>query len=461
MHYDVVIIGAGMSGLAAGIRLAYFGKSVCILERHYAYGGLNSYYNLAGREFDVGLHALTNYTPPGSHSGPLVKMLRQLRLTRDELQLCEQRFSEVRFPGKTLRFSNDPAMLFAEVEREFPRSADDFRNFVRFIREFDDTPLNHAYQSSRRVLEAQIHDPILREMLLCPVMIYGCAEEHDMDFQSFVIIFKGIFLEGFSRPLAGIRPIIKTLVRKFRSNGGKIRMQCGVESLQIDSERVSQIHLTTGDVMTADTVISCAGYPETMRLCHKNNRNPSPSSEVGQVSYVETHVVLDVLPTELGHKSSIVFFNDSDTFTYAKPNQPVDLRSGVICCPNNYEGHESLPEGVLRLTWLANSDRWQELDDSTYAETKKNYLPSVFDRLEQSAPGLRDHVVFTDMFTPRTIQRYTGRLNGAVYGSPRKQWDGRTPYDNLFICGTDQGYVGIVGALISGITMANIHVLSQ
>ena len=42
MHYDVVIIGAGMSGLAAGIRLAYFQKRVLILEKHYAFGGLNT-----------------------------------------------------------------------------------------------------------------------------------------------------------------------------------------------------------------------------------------------------------------------------------------------------------------------------------------------------------------------------------------------------------------------------------
>ena len=42
-HYDVAIIGAGMSGLAAGIRLAHFGKRVCIFERHKAVGGLNSF----------------------------------------------------------------------------------------------------------------------------------------------------------------------------------------------------------------------------------------------------------------------------------------------------------------------------------------------------------------------------------------------------------------------------------
>ena len=62
--YDTIIIGAGMSGLAAGIRLAYYEQRVCILERHNTIGGLNSFYRLRGRDYDVGLHAVTNFTPP-------------------------------------------------------------------------------------------------------------------------------------------------------------------------------------------------------------------------------------------------------------------------------------------------------------------------------------------------------------------------------------------------------------
>ena len=45
--YDTLIIGAGMSGLAAGIRLAHFEQRVCILERHFTIGGLNSFYRAA------------------------------------------------------------------------------------------------------------------------------------------------------------------------------------------------------------------------------------------------------------------------------------------------------------------------------------------------------------------------------------------------------------------------------
>ena len=68
--YDTIIIGAGMSGLAAGVRLAHYDQKVCILERHSVVGGLNSYYRQRGRNHDVGLHAVTNYQPKGIRRGP-------------------------------------------------------------------------------------------------------------------------------------------------------------------------------------------------------------------------------------------------------------------------------------------------------------------------------------------------------------------------------------------------------
>ena len=76
-------------------------------------------------------------------------------------------------------------------------------------------------------------------------------------------------------------------------------------------------------------------------------------------------------------------------------------------------------------------------------------------------PDFRSRVIDTDMFTPKTITRFTGHAKGAVYGAPRKQRDGRTHLDNLFVCGTDQGLVGIIGSIISGITMANRWCLTR
>jgi all-trans-retinol 13,14-reductase len=58
-----------------------------------------------------------------------------------------------------------------------------------------------------------------------------------------------------------------------------------------------------------------------------------------------------------------------------------------------------------------------------------------------------------------TIERFTRKAQGAVYGSAVKIRDGVTPWPNLFIAGTDQGYLGIVGAMLSGVTVVNQHLL--
>jgi len=118
---EIVIIGAGMSGLAAGIRLAMFGQRVCIVEKHTVAGGLNSFYTRKKRPFDVGLHALTNYVPAGAKGTPLAKILRQLRIDREELALAPQLGSAIHFRENRLAFSNDFSLLENEIAREFPR----------------------------------------------------------------------------------------------------------------------------------------------------------------------------------------------------------------------------------------------------------------------------------------------------------------------------------------------------
>lgn len=53
-------------------------------------------------------------------------------------------------------------------------------------------------------------------MLFCPLMFYGSAREHDMDWGQFSIMFRSIFMEGLGRPHAGVRLILKQLVHKFQ-----------------------------------------------------------------------------------------------------------------------------------------------------------------------------------------------------------------------------------------------------
>ena len=60
---------------------------------------------------------------------------------------------------------------------------------------------------ARPVMRRHISDPLLEDMLLCPLLFYGSASEYDMDFSDFAMLYQAVFLEGLARPFAGIRPI--------------------------------------------------------------------------------------------------------------------------------------------------------------------------------------------------------------------------------------------------------------
>ena len=460
--YDTIIIGAGMSGLAAGIRLAYFDHRVCILERHYTIGGLNSFYRLRGRDYDVGLHAITNYTPKGTKRGPLARLLKQLRFRWDDFALSPQVGSAVRFPDVEIKFANGLELLTSEVERAFPSQGDNFQQLIAKIVEYDDLDQETFNVSARELLNETISDPLLIEMLFCPLMWYGNAREHDMDYGQFCIMFRSIFMEGFARPLAGVRLILKNLVRRFRELGGELKLRHGVESIHIEDGRATGVTLDDGREFLGKNILSSAGWVETMRMCD-DTANVDPS-EAGRMSFTESVSILDCKPKDIGFDQTIVFYNDSPKFDWRVCDDICDVRTGVICSPNNYvynspDEETKLPDGVIRITSIANFQKWVALDEEKYQLEKVRW----YDRASASAvrymPDFRSRVIDTDFFTPRTIRRFTWHDNGAVYGAPQKRLDGKTHVDNVFICGTDQGFVGIVGAIVSGISIANQYLL--
>ncbi len=459
MDYDVLIVGAGLSGIAAGIRLAHFGRRVCILERHRLPGGMNSYYRRRGRAIDVGLHALTNCAPPAEKSAPLNRLLRQLRLSRADLELCPQTWSDTRTPAATLRFANGVAELEASVAAAFPGEIDGFRRLVEEVRRRDSLSLHLQPQSARQALVEFIREPALGDLLLMPLMFYGNATPHDMDYNQFCVLFQSLYLEGFCRPRLGMAQVLKLLLARYEEGAGELRLGCGVASLEHDGRRVTGVFLDDGTRLTAPAVLSCAGLCETQALCQPEV--PGEAAGVpGELGYVETLLFLDRPPRELGLDGCVHFVSETPVFHYARPAVPVDLRSMVLCCPGNYVGCEGgYADSQIRLTHLADGAFWLAADTAAYAGTKAAVVESQIRWLDQRWPGVRAAVREWEMFTPRTIQRYTGHANGAIYGSPEKRRDGTTALENLFLCGTDQGFLGIVGSLLSGVSIANAHLL--
>jgi phytoene dehydrogenase-like protein len=453
-NYDTLIIGAGMSGLAAGIRLAMFDHKVCILERHKVPGGLNSYYERQGRKLDVGLHAMTNFAQKGERGRPLTKLLKQLRIPYEKLELSQQNFSRVAFPGHNLSFSNNPQLLTGEIARAFPGQQDNFAGLLELVKNFDEVNLNNKPQSAKEKVREIITDEKLLEMLFCPLLIYGSAWENDMDFSQFVIMFKSIYLEGFSRPKNGVRSIIDLLLERYTQLGGELRLGTGIKKIDVENGVVRGVTLDSGEKILANKVMSSIGLPETMNIVTEGQETPA----IGNMSFTETILFFDKKPSESGIKETIVFANENETYHYQKPETLCDYQSAVICFPNNF-GYDDYDEGLIRVTFIANFEKWNELDRKTYLMRKKEVCDEALKLIAKMFPSFQGNLLYHDVFTPKTITRYTGHFQGAVYGTTQKARDGRTGIKNLFICGTDQGFLGIVGAMLSGISMANLHCL--
>lgn len=512
MHYDAIIIGAGMSGLAAGIRLAMYDKRVVVLERHYVWGGLNSFYQFQGHQFDVGLHAMTNYAPRGAKGLPLTRLLKQLRIHWEELDLHQQGHSAVSFPGVKLNFSNDFELLRSEISRAFPGQIDGFDALSQAVRAYNELDLNAPTLNAREIVESHITDPVLADMLFCPLMFYGSARENDMDWDQFVVMFKSIFFEGFARPQAGVRHILKLLIDRYRKAGGELRLKAGVSRIMTEGHRATGVELDNGEILTADNVLSSAGLVETGRLCGVAApaafvmRAPCPQSRgeaprdhaaeaaatQGKLSFTETISVLDKPARELGIEETIIFFSNSKRFNYARPEELCDTSSGVICMPGNFNLPQQPKDHLVRITNIANYDRWATLGNADfqsapgaglrpapqavdgtstanagetpalpyYTAKQRWYEQSCADAIGHIA-DFRPRVTLVDMFTPRTIRHYTGHEGGAVYGSPIKKRTGESGVEDLYIIGTDQGFLGIIGAMLSGISMANRWVLQR
>lgn len=460
MHVPLLIIGGGLSGLAAALRTARFIPDVLLLEKHSRIGGLNSYYYRNNRLFETGLHAITNYAPPNVKDAPLNRLLRQLKIKRKELDLHQQNQSEIRFlDQESLLFSNDFSLLESQVANKFPASSIGFHKLKQLIEQYDPfKPL--PFISTKKVLREHLQNDLLTDMLLCPLMYYGSSIERDMDLGQFVIMFRAIFLEGMFRPGGTIKDLLDLLLKHYTEHGGEIKTKASVKQILHSGKKIHGVLLNNGEEIRCDYILSTIGSEETFTLLDK----PSGFVTLPRLGFVETIFELET-SAELnqGHNRTIIFYNTADQFLYQQPDTLVDFNSGVICMPQNFQNLPGTSFKEVRTTHLANYSEWKSLqkDNNSYSAAKEETALTSLPVAEKILGNFAQNVVYRDTFTPLTIERFTGKRNGAIYGNPVKVKDGDIGFDNLYLAGTDQGFLGIIGSMLSGVSIVNQHILPR
>ncbi len=456
-----MVIGGGLSGLAAAIRVARFNPHVLLLEKHSRLGGLNSYFYRNGTLFETGLHAITNYADPKDKKAPLNRLLRQLKLRREEFTICQQYQSEIVFSGCTaIKFSNDFDLFQTEICQIFPKASDNFQKLLVFLHGFDPF-IPTPFTSTKEFLTGILKDPLLVDMILCPLMYYGSSHEDDMDLSQFAIMFRAIYQEGMFRPQGTIKDFLDLLLEHYLALGGELKKNCGVEKIIHYKKKAIGVLLASGEVIECDHLLSTIGLNETMSLLG-DSADTLPADD-HRLGFVENIYQVTEGATALPLHKTIIFYNNAPTFSYKKPDDYADFSSGVICFPRNFEGLERKDLKEVRSTHLANYSKWKTLagDADQYKAQKKLTSHRSGQCLENIIGSFTANIVYENSFTPVTIERYTSKINGAIYGNPLKTKDGNIGFINLFLAGTDQGFLGIIGSMLSGVSIVNQHILPK
>ena len=196
-------------------------------------------------------------------------------------------------------------------------------------------------------------------MLFCPLMFYGSAREHDMDFGQFSIMFRSIFLEGLGPALGRRAADPEEPGAQVQATG---RRAAAAGRRQADRGRATaastRVVLDDGTRAggRARAVVGRLGRDDAAvrRRQPRSSRAGRASSRSSKRSRCSTRSRATSATTARSCSSTT-----ASKFHWHKPDELVDVRSGVICSPNNFAYDQPLADGMMRITALANFDRWQ------------------------------------------------------------------------------------------------------
>jgi phytoene desaturase len=271
----VVVIGAGLGGLAAAIRLRARGHDVELVEKRDQAGGRAGVFRQDGFTFDAGPTIIT--------APHLIAELFSLagRRIEDYARLVPVNpFYRVRFDdGTSIDWTGDEEQRVAAIERLSPGDVDGYRRFAHRSRDifdqafplidqsFDDVaPMLRAvprlirarsWKSVAGLVDAEVKDPRIRQLLsFHPLLIGG----NPFDSPSIYALIHELERRwGVWFAVGGTGALVEGLVRLFADMGGRLRLGDEVTGIECDAvPRASAVATRSGARIPADVVV-CNG----------------------------------------------------------------------------------------------------------------------------------------------------------------------------------------------------------
>ncbi|MEU4527001.1 phytoene desaturase family protein [Micromonospora ureilytica] len=302
----VVVVGAGLGGLACALHLAGSGRQVTVLEREPVPGGRAGRLGVDGYEFDTGPTVLTMPDLIAEALGAVGEELHDWL----DLTPLDPAYRAYYPDGSTLDVLTDTTRMAAEISRVCgPREADGYLRFVEYARELWrlertdfiernlDAPTDlltgnllkllsgGAFRRLQTKINQFFRDPRTQRIFSFQAMYAGLAPHDALAIYAVIAYLDSV--AGVYFPRGGIHAVSKAMAGAAEKHGVQIRYDTTVTRVETANGRATGVLTADGDLVPADVVVLNPDLPVAYR-------DLLPAAPQRQLTYSPSCVVLHV-----------------------------------------------------------------------------------------------------------------------------------------------------------------------
>jgi phytoene dehydrogenase-like protein len=432
---SIIIIGAGLAGLATGCYGQMNGYKTKIFESQAKAGGVCVSWKRKGYIFDYAIHNLFGITPDSANNG----MWRELGAFRGRETYSFKEFVQVEdTDGKVFTAYTNLNELERHMMELSPNDKKKISEFVKACRRFSGYDLFAA-------MSGGIGTRIRMLPVLGSLMKYSKITVEDYakgfgdpflrkafttiqyDIPDVPVLIPMIFMATMNKGdggwlTGGSSALSSNIERRYLELGGQIAYRSKVVKILVENDKAVGVQLEDGSKHFADLVVSTAdGYSTIFNMLE--GRYVSDRIRAYYNSYPKTipfgfEVWYGVNRDLSGEPHALVLFQDNPLTIEGREYDRLDIEV--------FNFDPSLaPSGktVVKVVVDSNYDYWRKLseDSETYNEEKKKFADMVADRLEKRFPGFKSQIEALDVVTPISVEHWTTAYRGycVPYPAPK------------------------------------------
>ncbi len=452
--YDAIVVGSGLGGLSAALKLANDGAKTLLLEQHNVPGGFATSFVRGRFEFEVSLHELSDVGPPDKKGAVRRFLEDELNMDVDFLPVPEayhlilsDENLNIKIPFGIESFINtianavpgsrEPLTAFMDACREVSRAlsfagsskgAPDLGILMEKYPSFVAT----AGYTIAEVIE-KFNLPPKALPMIYPYWCYLGVPVSRMSFTIFAVMLYSYISKGAYIPRYTSHGLSTAMDTRFKELGGQAFYNTKVVKILVEEGRTIGVETNTGEMFKAPFVVAnLSPHLVYGKLIHPRSAIPegalknTSARKLGASAFV-VYLGLDRSPEELNLDSYGYFIGPNMNTEEAYRNffsiEPQDMQA-VICLNN--ANPECSPKGttILSSTTLVCPEVWKNVTADNYVETKNRIARGMVEKMSACLNiPLEDHIEEIEIATPQTFARYTGAFRGVMYGYEQEPWD--------------------------------------